>query len=395
MTTLLETRSREEDHVAPTDEGNLRWAIRRWTPRHFVYRARLPVRRRRWRLARETSCKPFAKNADARPTTGPAIVFGEFSGKHGLGRAAAYDVSTLRERHSSVHAIDIGPYLAGKPIQPPKLDGPIENLYLFCQPDTYDTVFALLDAGHVRNAYRVARWVWETPIFPEDWRFAEQLVHEIWAPSDFCAETFRKAVHVPVSVKPYLVSLPPESAIDMRARLRIPPEAFMGLAVMDIQSCPARKNPWAHIQAWSQAFGDDPAAILVMKLRVSKHTRIVLQELRELAGKASNIILVPDELDHLEIAALHRAADVYLSLHRSEGFGLNIYEALLLGKAVVATDWSANSEFGPQFPNYKGVAYEMVRYKDWMKHYSDDQFEWAEPNTGDAARLLKQARQGK
>jgi glycosyltransferase involved in cell wall biosynthesis len=298
----------------------------------------------------------------------------------------------LQGRHSQVQTVDISSYLAGEPAQGPKLKGPIENLYLFCQPDTYDTVFRLLNIDDVRNAYRVGRWVWETPIFPNDWRFAEQLVHEIWAPSDFCAETFRKAVDVPVSVRPHMVSEPPETDIDMRARLGVPREAFMGLAVMDIQSCPSRKNPWAHIDAWRQAFCDDPTAVLVMKLRVSKRTRIVLEELTELVGAAPNIRLVPDDLDHLEIAALHRAADVYLSLHCSEGFGLNIYEALLLGKPVVATHWSANAEYGPRFENYRGVAYELVRYQDWMNHYEDHQFEWAEANVRHAAWLLHQSR---
>jgi hypothetical protein len=80
-----------------------------------------------------------------------------------------------------------------------------------------------------------------------------------------------------------------------------------------------------------------------------------------------------------EIAALHHAADLYLSLHRSEGFGLNIYEALLIGKRVVATHWSANAEYGPRFPNYVGVPCHMTRYRDWTGHYPDREFEWAEP----------------
>ena len=370
----------------------LRWQLRRWTPRHALYRARLPIRRRAWMREREEVCRPFAKAPDARPTGGPALVVGEFSGKHGLGRAAAYDVALLKNRHSHLQTFEIGPFLKGAAAQPLKLDRPIENLYLFCQPDTYDTVFRVLDDKDVKAAYRVGRWVWETPIFPQNWRFAETIVHEVWAPAEFCAATFRKALSVPVTVQPYIVSEPQQTDINMRARLAIPNEAFVGLAVMDIQSCPERKNPWAHVRAWQQAFGDDETAILVVKLRVGKRTRMVLDELREIAGCATNIRLVSDDLDDLEIAALHRAADVYLSLHRSEGFGLNIYEALLLGIPVVATDWSANSEFGPGFANYHGVAYELVPYQDWMKHYDDADFRWAEANISHAATLLKQAR---
>ncbi len=138
-------------------------------------------------------------------------------------------------------------------------------------------------------------------MFPKDWRFAESLVHEIWAPSAFCAETFRSAMELPVTVLPYTVAEPPASSINMRSRLSIRPDTFMGLAIMDIQSCPARKNPWAHVRAWREAFGDDPDAVLVMKLRVGKRTRIVLDELRDLARGASNIRLVSDDLDNLKL----------------------------------------------------------------------------------------------
>lgn len=214
---------------------------------------------------------------------------------------------------------------------------------------------------------------------PEDWRFAEALVHEVWTPSEFCAETFRRSLSVPVKVVPHAVTVPPNPGIDMRARLGIPEDAFMGLAIMDIRSCPERKNPWAHVRAWRNAHGNADNCILVMKLRVSRHTRVVLKELNELIGGASNIRVLTEDMSADEIAALHRAADLYLSLHRSEGFGLNIYEALLLGKRVVATDWSANAEYGPRFPNYVGVPFRLVPYCDWTGHYADQDFLWADP----------------
>jgi glycosyltransferase involved in cell wall biosynthesis len=129
-----------------------------------------------------------------------------------------------------------------------------------------------------------------------------------------------------------------------------------------------------------------------MKLRISKRTRIVSDELRELAKEAPNILFISADLDQLEIAALHRAADVYVSLHRSEGFGLNIYEALLLRKQVVATDWSANAEYGPRFETYNGVPYKLVPYEDWTSAYPDKNFSWAEPDEGRAALLLQNIR---
>ncbi len=383
---LLRDSAERASVVAAPASTPLRWLLRRWTAKHIWYRLRLPVRRRRWARERVAQTLAFARDANARPTSGPALVLGEFSGAHGLGRAAAYDLEPLRAKHTKVTAIDIGPYLKGAPPRLLDLEGPIENVYFLCQPDTLGAICQLLRPADIAHAWRVGRWVWETPIFPEAWRFAEDLVHEVWTPSAFCARAFRGALKLPVTVVPYAVTPPPDAGIDMRARLGVAPGAYMGLAIMDIRSCPERKNPWAHVRAWRQAFGDDPHAVLVMKLRVGKRTSRVLDELRELIGGAGNILLLSEELTGDEIAALHRACDLYLSLHRSEGFGLSIYEALLLGKRVVATHWSANAEYGPQFPNYVGVPARMTPYRDWAGHYPEGAFEWAEPLQ--AARFL-------
>ena len=362
-------------------EGTLRdwrWALRRWTLRHIFYRMRLPVRRRRWVAELEARTRGYEKNLLAQRTKGPAVAFGEFSGKHGLGRAAAYDVAQLRAHHSSLTLVDIGPYLKGLAPQPLTFAVKPENVYFLCQPDTYGVVCSLIAPGDIARAWRLGRWVWETPLFPEDWRQAENLVHEVWAPSAFCAETFRRAMSIPVQVVPHAVTLLMDTGIDMRARLGFASEHFLGLAIMDIQSCPERKNPWAHVHAWKRAFSGDPAFHLIMKLRVGKRTRVVLDELRELIGSDRNISLMTEDLSDEEIAALQRSADLYLSLHRSEGFGLNIYEALLLGKTVIATDWSANAEYGRGFPNYVPIPPRLVSYRDWTAHYAAGRFAWAD-----------------
>ncbi len=294
----------------------------------------------------------------------------------------------LRERHSELHLVDIRPYLKGQ--TPKRLEIPrAENVYFFCQPDTFATVFRLIDPSVIADAYRIGRWVWETPRLPKEWRFGQSVVHEVWAPSAFCADVFAAALDVPVRKIEHAVVAPAKSLIDMRDRLSIDPSAFVGLAVMDIVSCPARKNPWAHVRAWQGAFRGSKSAILIMKVRVGKRTRMVLDEIRDLIGNDKNIILLTDDYSNDEIAALFRSSDIYLSLHRSEGFGLNILEALLLGKQVVATNWSANSEYGPRYPNYHGVSYELVPYKDWTGHYQDGDFKWADANLDVAIDQLR------
>jgi len=368
----------------------LRWTLRRWTLKHCYYRARLPFRRRRWDRVLRSSCDQFAKSPAARPTAGSAIVFGAFASGTGLGRAAAYDLELVRARHSSVIAIDIAAALAGR-ASGPIHESPVENAYFLCQPDTYAVLSKVVSPNALAGAYRVGRWVWETPEFPGEWRCAEKVVHEVWAPSEFCARTFRGAISLPVEKRAYPVAAPKKGDLDIRKRFGVDPTAFLGVAIMDVVSCPDRKNPWDHVRAWQAAFGGDPSSVLLMKLRVGKRTRVVVDELRELAIGASNILIVVDELTDDEISALHHAADVFVSLHRSEGFGLNIYEALLLGKRVVATDYSANAEFGPAFPTYFGSSYRLAPYNDWLRHYRQS-FDYALVDVLHAAEGLRQAR---
>ena len=161
---------------------------------------------------------------------------------HGLGRAATYDLELVHARHSSVEVVDIGPYLKNHNSSHLNFASHIENAYFLCQPDNYKRICRLLSPKDLAHVYRIGRWVWETPLFPEDWRFAERLVHEIWTPSEFCASTFRAALSTPVSVLYHAVTVPVNSAIDMRVRLGVPPHAFLGLAVMDIVSCPERRK---------------------------------------------------------------------------------------------------------------------------------------------------------
>jgi len=373
---------------APADDPERRFrrlpaCLGRWTLNTLWRRARLPARRRRWARQNAAAVAPYAKPATPRPE-GTALAIGDFSGRSGLSRAALYELARLRTEHPDLEVLD-----AAAPGAPP-LDGPpVGRLYLLSPPDSYPRLLPALPPGRVAQAHRTGLWVWETPIFPEDWRFALQVVHEIWTPSDYSRQALAGAdAAVPVRLRPHAVSPPARVTPFDRRAAGVPEDAFLGVAIMDISSCPARKNPWAHVAAWARAFGGDTRHVLILKLRVAKRTVRVLDELREMIGDAGNIRLVTREFDEAGIAGLQRAGDVYLSLHRAEGYGLNIRECLEAGVPVVATDYSANAEYGPAYPQYHGVAWRAVPYRDWTGHYPDRRFTWAEADLGDAARQL-------
>ena len=312
----------------------------------------------------------------------------DLSGSNGLSRGAIYDLERIRARHSSIISVDLSSSISGRKVDI-YLRDPVENVYLFCQPDTYEYALRLVSPEALRSAYRIGRWVWETPVFPESWSFAQNVVHEVWTPSEFCAASFRDHLSVPISVVPHAVTPPPISDINMRHRLGISSSAFLGLAIMDLWSCPDRKNPWAHVRVWQKAFGQSQDAVLVLKVRVGKRTSVVLKELHELSYRNENIRILTEFLSEAEISALRQCCDVFISLHRSEGYGLNIHEALLSGKPTLATDWSACNEYGPRFYNYHGIKYNMIRYRDWTGHYENSDFSWADADLSHAASELR------
>jgi hypothetical protein len=379
---------------AATIPHNLRCWLRRRSLRHLWYRVRLASRRRRWLRQNIARTAAYAKSDVAVYGAEPVLVVGEFGASYGLSRGATYDLQHIRELHEDVTVVNIrdlqGDGAGGPAIDRARRYG---TVYLMCQPDTYGRIFSLFAPEQLADAYRVGRWVWETPLFPKAWSFALPLVHRVWSASAFAAEAFR-ATGLPVEVHPHSVA-PPPPIEGGRQVAGVADTAFMGLAIMDIQSCPDRKNPWAHVRAWLEAFGDDPTAVLVLKLRIGKRTRVVVEELREIIGPATNIRLLTHEMTHDEIASLQTACDVYLSLHRSEGYGLNIAECLAIGKPTVATHWSANIEYGPQFPNYHGVASRMIPYDDWLLHYEDARFSWAEADVDEAAQKLRALRRAR
>ncbi|MEM1342968.1 MAG: glycosyltransferase [Pseudomonadota bacterium] len=360
---------------------SLPFALRRWSFSAIWRQVRMPVRRRRWQGLNRTVAAPYAKAA-APKAEGISLAMGDFSGQSGLSRAALYELERLRQSVPDLEAIDLN--------APSPVETTVGTLYLLSAPDTFARLLPLIAPERIAEAHRIGLWVWESPLFPEDWRFALDLVHEIWTPSAYSRHALIQAdERVPVHVRPHHVGPPQRVAPLDRQAWNIPEDAFLGLAIMDLTSCPARKNPWAHVAAWQAAFGDDPDKVLLLKARVSKRTRVVLDELAEMIGGAGNIHVFEAHLSEAEIAGLQRGADVYLSLHRAEGYGLNIRECLDAGIDVLATDWSANAEYGPSYDNYHPVPWRLVPYRDWTRHYPDGAFAWAEADIAAAARMLR------
>jgi glycosyltransferase involved in cell wall biosynthesis len=247
-----------------------------------------------------------------------------------------------------------------------------------------------LGARVVQGPRVIGYWAWELPKLPADWKLGFNFVHEVWVPSHFVAEAVRSRYRGPVRVVPHPVAcaaLGDPSPSD-RARFGLPEDAFVCLCACDIASGgAARKNPLAAIRAFRRAFGDDPRRILVVKTSHSSHSPSAALHLESVVAGMSNVRLLSGLFDTVDLHALFGSVDALISLHRSEGFGLILAEAMIRGLAVVATGWSGNLEY-MNSENSALIPYKLVPAVDPSGVY-DIGAEWAEPDVDAATAWLR------
>lgn len=246
-----------------------------------------------------------------------------------------------------------------------------------------------------RPTYSIAYWYWEASTLPPFASAQLSRVDEVWVASHFVAATFRRMCSKPVRVMPCVVDvpLPPTSS---RADFGLPDDALLILYSFDANSSDARKNPWGLIEAFARAFDarerSGPVR-LVMKVQnlATQRFRSALEE--ALAGVGG--ILIEGELSREEMNGLLGVIDVYASLHRAEGFGLGLAEAMFLGKPVIATAYSGNVDF-MNAANSCRVGYSLRPITEadhrWVPEVANvyqPGLIWAEPRLDHAVRWMR------
>jgi GT2 family glycosyltransferase/glycosyltransferase involved in cell wall biosynthesis len=209
-------------------------------------------------------------------------------------------------------------------------------------------VAAEIDQHHGRafrfGKYNIAYWAWEQPQFPDAWVPQAAYYDEIWCPSDFVRRAVAEKIQLPVRVMPHAITVP-RSAGDARPRFGLPAGRFLFLFLYDLNSYQERKNPQAVIEAYRRAFPDEQGVGLVIKTHNRERNAEAFARLQASLAGLSQAQLVSATLPRAEVHALEAACDCFVSLHRSEGFGLGVAECMALGKPVISTDWSATAEF--------------------------------------------------
>lgn len=245
----------------------------------------------------------------------------------------------------------------------------------------------LAGLGRFSSAFNIGYWAWELEQLPHEWVKATRYMNAIMTPSEFSSNSVRKSTSKPVVTVPHPVAKGPLSE-GMRRKLGLNESHFIVSMIFSYESAIERKNPFAAISAFKKAFPQTSDVRLVLKTGKGgdQHIR---NEIMEFIGHDERIIVIEDMWNKEDINALIAESDVYMSLHRSEGFGLTLAEAMLLGTAVVATDWSGNVDFCNRDNSFP-VPYDLVPVKSEHAAFGElGNLVWAEADTDKAAEILQ------
>jgi hypothetical protein len=208
-----------------------------------------------------------------------------------------------------------------------------------------------------RGRTTIVAWPWETQTWPQAWECMIPLANGLWPSSTFSAQAlapFSDPVKRPLQVMPMAVHIDhpqqfrrPESRRASRERWGLDPEATLVLFVFDVKSSLERKNPWGALESFERAFpqGSQHQVQLVIKALMPASANTEWERLQHRISQDRRLRLITDDLSRHELLSLIGSCDVFLSLHRSEGFGRGIAEAGMLGLQVVTSSWGGNVDF--------------------------------------------------
>jgi glycosyltransferase involved in cell wall biosynthesis len=232
--------------------------------------------------------------------------------------------------------------------------------------------------------YNVGLWFWELETIPTPWHCTKYFIDEVWVQSDFMFNALKK-INPNIYKIPFIVSPKPNPKKN-RCHFKLPLKKFIFLFAFDFWSYYERKNPEAIIRAFNKAFHNRKDVYLIIKTTHGDERPVDKVKLISTIKRNKNIELRDTFLSDEDYFSLLNQCDCYISLHRSEGLGQTMAEAMTLGKPVIATNYSGNLEFMKE-NNSCLVPYKLIPVSNYIGYST--QSKWADPDQDIAAYFMK------
>ena len=400
----LKKFSRKLQNLAATIVGSPRLAlIRRAVPKAVRNRMRALFEKSLHRSVRFRRTKEWERGSNAAPpaiqfdiagsnsSTNGINLYGYFSRWLGLGECARlYAHAMLTANYPvTLHDVDIDiPHDRRDQTLAPHMG---ERSFftrdlIFVNPDHWEETLLSIDSRLRDKHYVIGYWFWELEKFPDEWIGALDQVDEIMVSSAFVEQALRKVTDKAITRVPMPIVLGCDSGLQ-RSHFGLGDDDYIFFCSFDFNSSIARKNPYAVIDAFLTAFPErnEQVTLLIKTSNGHLHTAALMRLIATAAADA-RILVRDDMLDRHDLQSLHRCIDVYVSLHRCEGFGLGMAEAMRMAKPVVATSYSGNMEYMTT-ANSCLVNYRLVEVKAGEYPYADGQH-WADPDANHAAHFF-------
>lgn len=258
---------------------------------------------------------------------------------------------------------------------------------IFVNPDYLHQALEKIGDANRSGRYLIACWFWELEQIPGNWLSAIEHVDEIMVATRFIGDAFRQVTDKPILRVPLPLSEVSDSGLQ-REDFDLREGRFTFLCTFDFNSWIERKNPFAVVDAFLQAFPEqrDDVCLLVKSINGFRHPECFRHLLDMVRGDA-RIVVRDDVIDIAHVRSLQRCCDAFVSLHRAEGFGLGLAESMLAGKPVIATNWSGNLEFMDE-TNSCLVGYRLIPVQNGQYPGADGQ-QWADANVDEAANWMR------
>lgn len=320
--------------------------------------------------------------------------FGSWETSDGIGRAAALNIRCLEGAGVPLDTFVLSRPVALQSGRDTVIDDRLLstlrykiNLFQF-SARWVPHYFARLSEGALDGFYNIGYWFCEVPKIPDHWARQMEFFDEIWTASSFCETAFARSARIPVVRIPLLIETrdpTPRILSNQLGKLKSP---FTFLTIFNTYSDAERKNALFTIRAFLEAHGGRMDVLLVVKVSNLEHDSVLSEKLRLVQQRHANVEIIEGYVENDVVQALYDQTDVYVSLHRAEGFGLTISDAMSRGIPVITTGYSGNMEFC-EVSDTRLVAYKLRPVGHERLRYRKDDI-WAEPDMEDAVAAFRE-----